>query len=201
MLNFSKRILIICEDGKSSKLYFEAFKRDERLKRNLASVNIEVLHPKDYSPVGLVAEAKNKVQKAKRERNPYNEIWIVLDRDYHANIDKAFNMAYSNNYKIALSVICFEYWVLLHFEKTTKVFSNCDDIISFIRKNYYPEYLKKESAYEDLKDKVHTAIENGKWIVNQNKTDIDRGHKLYELSAYTDVHLLVERLINPKAFF
>lgn len=200
MLNFSKRLLIVCEDGKSSKLYFEAFKRDEKLKRDLASVSVEVVHPKDHSPVGLVKEAKLKAQKAKRDRNPYNEIWIVLDKDHHANMDKAFDMAYANKYKIALSVICFEYWVLLHFEKTTHDFSNCDEIINHIRKHHFPEYLKKVNAYYDLKDNVNNAIENGEWIVKQNKTDIERGQKLYELSAYTDVHLLVERLIKPKEF-
>jgi hypothetical protein len=200
MLNFSKRLLIVCEDGKSSKLYFESFKRDEKLKRDLASVSVEVVHPKDHSPVGLVEEAKLKTQKAKRERNPYNEIWIVLDRDQHANIDKAFDMAYANKYKIALSVICFEYWILLHFERTTYVFSKCDEIISHIRKNHFPEYFKKANAYDDLKDKVNFAIENGKWIVNQNKADIERGQKIYELSAYTDVHLLVERFFKPKKF-
>lgn len=85
MLSYSKRLLIICEDKKSSKLYFEAFKKDEKLKRDLASVSIDVVHPKDHSSVGLVMDAKQKQIKAKRERNPYNEIWIVLDKDYHGN--------------------------------------------------------------------------------------------------------------------
>jgi hypothetical protein len=100
MLHISKRLLIVCEDLKSSKLYFESFKRDEKLKRDLASVSIEVVHPKDHSPVGLVTAAKQKKLKAKRDRNPYSEIWIVLDRDYHANIDKAFNMAYGKGLEL-----------------------------------------------------------------------------------------------------
>lgn len=200
MLSFSKRLLIICEDKKSSKMYFEAFKKDEKLKRDLASVSIEVVHPKDHSPVGLVTEAKQKKIKAKRDRNPYDEIWIVLDKDYHANIYKAFDMAYANKFKIALSVICFEYWILLHFEKTCKAFTKCDSIIKYIRKYHFPEYLKCENVYVDLKDKVTDAIKNGKWVIEQNKNDIERGVKLYELTTYTDVHKLVERLINPKEF-
>ena len=47
---------------------------------------------------------------------------------------------------------------------------------------------------------MNIALKNGEWIVKQNKNDIDRGCKLYELSAYTDVHVLVERLIKPKEF-
>jgi len=67
MIDISKRILIVCEDEKSSKLYFESFKRDEKLKRHLASVDIEVVHPRDYSPVGLVNEAKRKKKRAKAD--------------------------------------------------------------------------------------------------------------------------------------
>lgn len=197
MRNYSKRLLIVCEDGKSSKFYFESFKRDEKLKRHLASVSIEVVQPKDHSPVGLVTDAKIKKQKAKKDRNPYDEIWIVLDKDYHANIEKAFDMAYANKFKIALSVICFEYWILLHFEKTNRPFRKCADIISYIRKNHHPEYLKQENTYYNLKDKVGIAINNGKWIVKQSQSDVDRGIKIYELAAYSDVHLLVERLLNP----
>lgn len=200
MISINKRILILCEDGKSSKLYFEAFKKDEKLRRDLASVSIEVVHPKDHSPVGLVKAAKDKKKKAKRERNPYDEIWIVLDKDYHANMDKAFNMAKDNKINIALSSICFEYWVLLHFEKTSKAFRKCDEVISYIRKKHFSNYLKSDNTYIDLKDKINIAIKNGKWIVKHNQNDINRGVKIYELSAYTDVHLLVEKLINPKKY-
>ena len=198
MISIGKRILIVSEDEKSAKLYFESFKRDEKLKRLLSSVDIEVVHPKDHSPVGLVNEAKLKKKKAKRDRNPYNEVWIVLDKDGHANMGQALNTAQDNKISVALSVICFEYWVLLHFEKTTSIFNKCDDIISYIRKNHFHEYQKNINAYVSLKDKIDTAIENGKWIVNQNKNDIDRGIPTYKLSAYTDVHILVERLLNPK---
>ncbi len=52
MINITERILILCEDMKSSKLYFESFKKDEKLKRNLSSIDIQVFHPKNHDPVG-----------------------------------------------------------------------------------------------------------------------------------------------------
>jgi hypothetical protein len=197
MISIGKRLLIVSEDEKSAKLYFESFKRDEKLKRLLSSVDIEVVHPKDHSPVGLVNEAKLKKNKAKRERNPYNEVWIVLDKDGHVNMDKALNTARDNKIRVALSIICFEYWVLLHFERTTSIFNKCDDVISYIRKKHFQEYQKNINSYVALKDKIDTAIENGKWIIKQSKNDIERGEPIYKLSAYTDVHVLVERLLNP----
>jgi hypothetical protein len=201
MIEISKRILILCEDEKSSKLYFQSFKKDEKLKRDLSSVGIEVLHPKDHSPVGLVTMAKDKKKKAKRDRNPYDEIWIVLDKDHHANMDKALNIAKDNKIIVALSIICFEYWVLLHFEKTTKPFVKCDDIINYIKKKHFKHYEKSTNCYIALKDKVKLAIENGEWVQKQNINDLERGKKITDLSAYTNVHLLVMKLINPKKFF
>lgn len=200
MITISKRILILCEDKKSSKLYFESFKKDEKLKRELSSVDIEVIHPKDHSPVGLVKRAKEKKKKAKRDRNPYDEIWVVLDKDGHANLDQALITAKDNRITIALSVICFEYWILLHFEKTTKPFVKCDEIISYIKKNHFTEYEKNTNCYMSIRDRVEFAIKNGDWVINQTKNDIERGLKISDLSAYTDVHLLVKKFMNPQCF-
>lgn len=201
MISISKRILIVCEDAKSSKIYFESFKKDVRLKRELASVGIQVVHPKNHDPIGLVTKAKEMKLKAKRERNPYEEIWIVLDRDGHANISLAVETAEANKFKVALSVICFEYWVLLHFEKTTKSFINCDKLISYINKKHPIEYLKCNNCYDVLKDKINIAIENGIWLEEQLKNDIDRGIKCYNMAAYTNVHTLVRKLVDPKSFW
>ncbi len=200
MIKLGKRILIVCEDEKSAKIYFESFKRDEKLKRKLASVDIQVVHPKDNSPVGLVEAAKLLKKKAKRQRNPYNEIHIILDKEQHANMEKAMNTAKANKMEFMLSVICFEYWILLHFEKTTKPFIKCNNIISYIKKNHFQEYQKNKNAYEYLKDKTDTAIKNGEWCVTQNQNDLNRGKKIHQLSAYTNIHELVIKLLNPDLF-
>jgi hypothetical protein len=201
MINISKRILIVCEDSKSSKIYFESFKKDEKLKRDLASVGIQVVHPKNHDPIGLVTRAKELKLKAQRERNPYEEIWIVLDRDGHVNIATAVDTAAANKFKVALSVICFEYWVLLHFEKTTKSFNNCDQIISYIIRKHSIKYLKCDNCFDLLKDKISIAIENGLWLDGQLENDFQRGIKSYNMPAYTNVHSLVRRLIDPKSFW
>lgn len=197
MLRISKRILILCEDKKSSLFYLDSFKKDEKLKRELASVSIEIYQPKDFSPLGLVNEAKRRKKQAKRERNAFDEIWVVLDKNSHANLDKAINMAEANKINIALSIICFEYWVLLHFERTTKAFSKCDDVIKYIKKSHFKQYKKCSNCYNHLKDKIPFAIENGKWLEKQVQNDIQRGIYFYNLYAFTNMHKLVEKLFNP----
>jgi len=54
------------------------------------------------------------------------------------------------------------------------------------------------SSISVLKNKIETAIENGVWLMSQNQNDIDRGTKIYKLSAYTDVHILVQKLLKPE---
>lgn len=198
MISITKRLLIVCEDEKSSKMYFESFKRDEKLKRQLSSVDIEVVHPKDHSPVGLVKEAKLKKKKAKRDRNSYDEVWIVLDKDGHANLEQALITARDNKISVALSVMCFEYWILLHFERTKKPFTKCDDIIGYIRKEHFEKYEKNINVYTSLKDRIDTALDHAEWLMGQNQNDFDRGVKINDLSAYTDVHILVQKLIKPE---
>lgn len=198
MISIGKRLLIVCEDIKSSKLYFESFKRDDKLKRSLSSISIEVVHPKDHSPVGLVNECKVKIRKARRDRNPYNEVWIVLDKDGHANLDAALITARDNNIKVALSIVCFEYWILLHFEQRKLHFNKCDEIIRYVISNHFPDYKKNANCYLALRDKIDTAISNAEWLNRQNQIDIDRGSKIHELTTYTNVHELVKLLLNPE---
>ena len=184
MFKISKRLLILCEDKKSSLLYLDSFKKDERLKRDLSSVDVEIYQPSDFSPLGLVKEAKRRKLKAKRERNKFDEVWVVFDRDGHANVPQAIDMAVSNQVNVAISIVCFEYWVLLHFEKTTKPFNKCDEILSHIKANHFPKYEKSMNCYAVLKDKTAEALRNGEWLDNQKKVEFERGEKYYNCGHY-----------------
>lgn len=155
-------------------------------------MGIEIYKPKDHSPLGLLAEAKKRIKEAKKDKMPYEKVWIVFDRDGHANIPATFHEKQTvNEIEIAFSVVCFEYWVLLHFEKTTRLFSDCDNVGSYIRQKYFPEYEKSRNNYHNLKDKISIAIENATWCSKQNQTDLNDGLKPYQLQAYTNVHELI----------
>ncbi len=195
----SKRVLILCEDSKSSLFYFKSFKKDEKLKRELSAVNIEVIHPKNYSPVGLVKAAIKMKNKARRDRNPYNEIWIVLDKDEGTMLKEAAKLASDNKINGAISIICFEFWILLHFEKTLRAYDNCEGLIKYLN-GKINNYQKKLNYYNLLRDKITKAISNGEWVEKQVQNEIDRGLSIYDLSAYTNVHHLVKKLLNPELF-
>jgi hypothetical protein len=192
---FGKRGLILCE-GESEENYFKGLITQDKYKRKFQAIDVNIFKPKDHSPVGLVNEAKNRIKEAKREKNAYDFVWVVFDKDGHAKIPEAFEIARKSTpeIKIAFSAPCFEFFILLHFEKTTKPFKKCDDVISQIHKKWFADYEKATNIFDQLLDKKTIGISNSKWLQEQVKVDIKNGTRVYELSAYTDIDKLVEYL-------
>jgi hypothetical protein len=189
-----KRILILCE-GETEVGYFKGIQHDDEHKRKLQAIEIDIYQPQNYSPLGLVNAAKARMKHAKREKNPYDYTWVVFDRNGHAKIPEAFDMAKKNNISIAFSIVCFEYWIILHYEKTTKPFNSCDQTIDYL-KALYIDYEKGGNHFKRLRNRVDTAINNGEWVVQQVQIDLDRGTRIDQLCAYCDVHKLVKMLFN-----
>ncbi|MCX6327210.1 MAG: RloB family protein [Bacteroidia bacterium] len=184
-LQLPQRILILCE-GESEIKYLKGYQSEEKNRRKLSGVQIELYQPENFSPYGLLTEAKKKAKEANKEKYSFNQVWIVFDRNGHANIPKTFCEATDASVKIAFSLISFEYWILLHFEKSRKYYPNCDSLVHYIEsKKYIIDYCKT-NYYSKIKEHQQTAIENARWLHKQNESDLNRGAKKYELSAYTN---------------
>jgi len=189
----NKYIRILCEGEKTEPKYFRGIIKANRIR------GARVVKPKDNSPLGIVKAAKEEIKIAKKSKIPDSEIevWAVFDRDQHAKLPDAFQMARDNGIKVAFSNVCFEFWVLLHYEKSTKPFANCDEIIKYIRVNYDTDYLKKNDHYEKLYDKIDIAINNNEWLLNKHwKFELEKGTPIYDINSYTDVYHLVAFLKN-----
>lgn len=198
VVTFNKRGLILCE-GLTEENYFKGLLSQARYRRKFASINVEIFKPKDNSPVGLVNKAKEKIKEAKRQRNPYDFVWVVFDKDGHARISDAFEIARESNpeVKIAFTVPCFEYFVLLHFDKSTKAYKNCNEVISQIKKqNYIADYEKASNIFEILMPSMEQGLKNSEWIVSQFEDEINEGKHVYNLSAYTNIHELINYLYS-----
>ena len=194
-ISFNKRGLILCE-GETEENYFQGLITQDKYRRKFSSIDVRIFKPKDNSPLGLVKYAKFKIKEAKQDRNAYDFVWVIFDKDGHQKIPEAFEIARKSTpeIKIAFSLPCFEYFVLLHFEKTTKPFIKCDSVISQIKKKWLPDYEKATNIFEILLPKKDAGIENSKWLIEQVREDIDRGKRTYELPAYSNIHDLVEYL-------
>jgi len=186
----SKRALILCE-GHSEKIYVKGFCSETKNRQQLHAVEVEVYQPTNYSPYGLLIEAKKKAKEAKKDGLPYDSIWIVFDKDSHARIPETFAESLTAKIKIAFSVVCFETWILLHFEKTAKSFMNYYEMLDHIKKKRYLNY-EKTNYYEALtEEQKKNAFENALWLREQNKIDIEKGMPFYRLGAYTNFDELI----------
>lgn len=193
---FNKRGLILCE-GETEENYFKGLISQEKYRRKFSSVDVEIFKPKDHSPIGLVKQAKKLIKQAKRDRNEYDFVWVVFDRDGHQGIPDAFEMARISipPIQVAFTNPCFEYFILLHFEKTTRSFTNCDEVVSYIKKaGYIPDYEKSSNLFKLLEDVSEVGLKNSKWLIKQNEADVQDGLRDYELPTFTSVDLLVEYL-------
>ncbi len=105
-----RRVLILCEDEKSARLYFEGFKLDRR------RVEIFAIGT-GMNTDSLVQNAIDRKEEAIRRGEPFSEIWCVFDRDSFPaqNFNRAFQLADSHRIFVAWANEAFEIWYLLHF--------------------------------------------------------------------------------------
>jgi len=166
------RVLIVCE-GKTEVNYFKELIGYLKL----STVNIEILDIKQTTPDSLFNRAKELYRVSKKQGNPFDRVYCVFDKDGHAkyqqtksHIDQATP---KNTYYYAFSEPCFEFWLLLHFVKTDKPFSNFDDLKKDRKfKQYFPNYNKSENIFNNLQDKVSIACQNAKHNPHTNVDEL-----------------------------
>ena len=129
------RILVICEDTKSSRIYLE-----EATSRFRAQAEIDIVHSGKNDPLNIVREAV-------RRRKYFDMIYCVIDRDSHEGFDQALKLSSENADRVAViaSYPCYEYWLLLHFRKTSKPYAAAG-------KNSSGDLLIKDLCKEDGMD-------------------------------------------------
>lgn len=106
-----RRVLILCEDEKSSRLYLKAFPYDQRR----VEVRTEGTGHNTDSLVELAIRLK---REAERVGRPYNRIYCVFDRDSFPaqNFNRAFQLAENHGIYPTWVNEAFELWYLLHFD-------------------------------------------------------------------------------------
>lgn len=179
------RVLILCEDEKSSRFYLESFPY------NRHTVQIECIGT-GWNTDSLMEKARDMKLKAETSRRPYNQVWVVFDRDSfpEPNWNRAFSIAKGNNIYACWSNPCFELWYLLHFEyrHTSVSRNNLPKILSDKIPNGYEKNDPK--IYNKMKHLTSTALANGR------KLEVQNGHlnKARNCNPSTFVHHLVKKL-------
>jgi hypothetical protein len=177
----------VCE-GKTEEAYFEA----ARVHFNLTTAEVVVAdNTKGAAPISVVECAEERAA----EQGGYDTIFCVFDRDGHESFDRArskiegFASRSRNRLNIheAISVPCFELWVLLHFERTDRTFQNCAALVVRIRNLHLEDYQKADDEVaKQLLARVETALANARWLAG--RTEIVDGN------PSTSVDVLIHHL-------
>ena len=100
-------VLVICEDTKSSLQYLKDAAHHFR-----AYAEVDIVHCGKNDPLNIVKEA------IERQRS-FDQVYCAIDRDTHETFDEALVLAKLHKKKISIiaSYPCYEFWLLLHFQK------------------------------------------------------------------------------------
>lgn len=188
-----KKIYILCEgaDKHSEYAYLGALIKDTPIKGD--KVQIELAPTKYNTGRELVEEASKKID---RKFKDIDEAWVVYDQDGYTLHKETFESAKEKGVKIAFSATAFEFWILLHYEYTTKQFQKSEDIIKKLKDKNFIDYAKNsKDVYFLTKEKLPNAKQNAKKI----RTEVEKydgNKKIYERNPYTNLDLLIEEIQN-----
>lgn len=182
-----RRVLIVCEDSKSSRYYLESFPVDKQ------RIEISVLGT-GMNTNSLVEEAIKKIEQAAKQRRHYSVVWCVFDRDSFPldNYNRAFRLAKNNKIiKVAWANEAFELWYLLHFCYLDAGLSRADYQNKLRDKGL--DYDKADKTiYAKVRHLQDTAIKNAARL-EKHWNDCGRACPERE-NPSTGVHKLVEYL-------
>lgn len=192
-------VLIVCEGIKTEPYYFE----EVRKYFHLSQANVVIDPNSESSPISVVDYSIKLINQAIRDKNPYTKVYCVIDRDRHPSFSQAiskitgFNSTYTS-LNSGISIPCFEYWILMHFESTTSPFgasgaSPCEDLIKTKLRKHIPGYSKADRGiYKELvQSRLDIAITNSKITLKAAKANVTD-------DPSTTVHVLIEDLKNLK---
>ena len=187
-----KSILIVSEGRKTEPVYFNSLKRELRL----AMVDVEVVG-EGGAPITVVDRAIEMRDERKRHVNSltktmYEIVYCVIDVDTHETLDQAVDKARSNKIEIVLSNPCFEYWYILHFEKTGAPFHNSQEVKSILKQKYHSAYNESDTTiFNAVYPKTSDAIKRSKEVLKENHGN---AKCLKGCNPSTHVHKIVEYL-------
>ncbi len=199
------RILIISEGTKTEPHYFSEIRQSLRL----STANINVLPSKiGTSPDQVVKYARDLFISGdttlKIRPKAFEKVYAVFDRDDHVKYTEALQLAQAYNnkklrndqkriieFKAIVSVPNFELWLLLHFENCRATMHR-DEVVRRLKAHLQDYEKGQDGNYGRTKE--HFQIAKDRAIFLSTLANAWDGNQLY-----TDVHVLVEKLIGLKS--
>ena len=198
-----KTMFIFCEGEKTEPNYLQQY--IDSAADSTSTHVVEISKTRKNTPKQLVDEAC-KLIKSDRFLGD-DEVWVVYDRespkkyaeDLHA---KSHKKALDNSISIAISNVCFEIWILLHFCYSATPYENYEDLRkkspleTQFQNHTGQEYGKSIlDLYSLLSGLTSTARQNAKRLRATQELSAAQGKdKPYHLNPYTDIDLLLDNI-------
>jgi hypothetical protein len=194
-------ILIVCEGEKTEPYYFRTLQKGLRL----TTLEVEVVGPQEGSaPISIVNQALEKKNLRRRQARTsislaeYDKIWCVIDVEAptpHASLNQAYDKGQANGLNLALSNPCFEFWYLLHFEKTSALMQSNEELLSRL-KTHCQRYRENDQNFaSSVFPHTQKAIANAEQVIHEKHYGAD----LRNCNPSTHVHLVVKDLLEIAA--
>lgn len=191
------KVFIVCEGQKTEPNYFNEIIKTYKL--NTANVAID--GSCGSSPKSVFERAIDLWKREEIKGDPFDRVYCVFDKDSHETYEETLRNIYTQTPKeifyAAVSIPCFEYWLLLHFKYSTKPYaatgasSIANEVLKELR-GVMPAYEKgSHNIFTDLHSQLDFAKANAArslQCAEGNHTD----------NPSTFIHELVEYLQNLK---
>ena len=188
-------ILIVCEGAETEPNYFESLR--DYLK--LSTISVKIID-RAGAPISIVDEAQAQVEKRLQDIRdgrinapPFEAIWYVFDVEnprHNQTFDRAVQVADKNEYQLAVSNPAFEFWYVLHFERTTRPFADGGELKGYLTR-HIPDYKPAMPVFNSLVSATPNAVRYARSILE----DHPQGEVRFP-NPSTSVHLLVEEMIE-----
>lgn len=182
-----KAILIVCEGKRTEPDYFKYLKKELKINPKLVGIRIIDGSVSGNAPISVVRYAKER-------REEFESIWCVFDVEIqpHPSLAQALNQARDLGFNVALTNPAFEYWLLLHFENTSRPLTSIKQARTELRKQKPLSNFDK-SLTDEMMVKVFPLISKAVKHAKQRF----RNHAITEIAdtnPSTHVYKLVEEL-------
>lgn len=184
-----KRLLIVCEGGKTEPEYLLEIRRE----RHLPAANVQIMPSAlGTDPLNVVGYARQLFENGDPHKKiaprRFDEIYAVFDRDAHENYHAALQATAELNGKLRSdlrqpvafhaipSVPCFELWLLLHFEDVQHPITRFEALDRI--REHLPGYEKGAgSHFLSTRDRLSIAITRAMALSERNSPE--HGEQLY----------------------
>lgn len=149
-----KVVVIVCEGQETEPNYFGAL----RQKFRLSTLNVKIV-PDQGAPISVVNCA---IDEKKKIDEPTDEVWCIFDTENpneNPSLRTAIEKARNARINLAISNPSFEYWYYIHFDQSSRPFSNGQEMKRALR-IHIPDYDESANVFPKLDGLTQIAIEN-----------------------------------------